>query len=360
MIRTNLMTPYKKILLLLTTLIFSFSINAQKGEDPIATLLKNYNKKKPGISYAIIKNGKVLEKTNLGLANIEKDIKTKSTTNYRLASVTKQFTAMAVLMLIEDKKLSLNTVLTDIFNDFPAYGKNITIQQLLTHTSGLLDYENLMKDDRKDPILDYEVLQLMKQQDSTKFVPGSKYDYSNSAYAVLAQIIEKKSGKTYKEFIESEIFKPLKMKNSIVYTKDSKIKNRAFGYTITNDSIVFTDQSMTSSVQGDGGIYTSINDYIKWDQALENNKLISPDLKNKAYTIQAKNPKSEWDYGYGWRIKYDGETKIVSHSGHTRGFTNYIVKIPEIRLTVVVFSNRNNDDTVIEIGDILLNLNNSN
>ena len=177
-------------------------------------------------------------------------------------------------MLIDDEKLSFSTTLTEIFDDFPDYGKEITIQQLLTHTSGLLDYENLMKDDRTDPILDDEVLQLMKEQKTTKFPPGSKYDYSNSAYAVLAQVIAKLSGKSYKEFIETEIFKPLKMKKSVVYTKDSKIKNRAFGYTIKNNTAVFSDQSMTSSVQGDGGIYTSLNDYYKWDQALENNLLI--------------------------------------------------------------------------------------
>ena len=101
------------------------------------------------------------------------------------------------------------------------------------------------------------------------------------------------------------------MKKSVVYKKDARIKHRAYGYTIINDSIVFSDQSMTSSVQGDGGIYTSINDYFKWDQALENNKLISSELKEKAYTIQSINPESEWDYGYGWRIKYYGKTKTI-------------------------------------------------
>ena len=352
-IKTCEMTLYSRILLLIIFFI-PFSINAQNEEITTSTLLNKYNEKNPGISYAIIKDGKILKKTNLGLANIKKGIKARSNTNYRLASVTKQFTALSILMLIDAGKLTFASVLTDIFDDFPEYGKNITIQQLLSHTSGLLDYENLMKDNRMVPILDSEVLQLMKQQDSTKFIPGSQYDYSNSAYAVLAQIIEKESGKTYKKFIETEIFKPLKMKNSVVYTKDSNIKHRAYGYTIKNDSVFFNDQSITSSVQGDGGIYTSINDYFKWDQALQNNKLISSELKEKAYTIQSINPKSEWDYGYGWRIKSDGVTKIVSHSGHTSGFTNYVIKIPEEKLTIVILTNRYGDDTAIEIGDSLL------
>ncbi len=351
--KTKRMNLYIKSFLIIF-LSFSFSINAQYKNNNFTTLLNKYNDKNPGISYAIFKNGKILEKNNLGFANIKKGIKAKNNTNYRLASVTKQFTAVAILMLIEKNELSFNTTLTNIFDDFPDYGKMITIQQLLTHTSGLLDYENLMEDYRTIPILDHEVLQLMKQQTTTKFTPGSQYNYSNSAYAVLSQIIEKKSGKTFKKFIETEIFKPLKMKKSVVYTKHSNIKHRAYGYTIINNFIQFSDQSMTSSVQGDGGIYTSINDYIKWDQALENNKLISSELKEKAYTIQSINPESEWDYGYGWRIKFDGESKIVSHSGHTSGFTNYVIKMPEEKLTIVILTNRYGDDTAIEIGDSLL------
>ncbi len=349
----NQMALFNKILFLII-LTLSLSIHSQNKSKNISSFLENYHNNNPGISYAVIKNGKVLEKNNFGLANIEKGSKAKIKTNYRLASVTKQFTALAILMLIDENKISFDTVLTEIFNNFPEYGKDITIHRLLSHTSGLLDYENLMSDDRKDPILDTEVFELMKQQDSTKFIPGTQYNYSNSAYAVLTQIIKKISGKSYKEFLENKIFKPSKMKNSIVYTKDSKIKNRALGYTITNDSIIFSDQSMTSSVQGDGGIYTSIKDYIKWNQALENNKLISPKLQEQAYSIQSINPKSEWDYGYGWRIKSDGVTKIVSHSGHTSGFTNYVIKIPEEKLTIIILTNRYGDDTAIEIGDSLL------
>lgn len=324
------------------------------NQTQLDSLFSKFSINKPGMSYMVIKNGKIIENNNYGLVNLNKKQKSNNNTNYRLASVTKQFTALAILMLIEEKKLTFSTTLTDVFDDFPEYGKDITIQHLLSHTSGLLDYENLMNDNRIDPILDDEVLLLMKQQDSTKFHPGSNYDYSNSAYAILSQVVEKKSKKTYKEYIETEVFKPLKMDNSVVYTKDSKIKNRAFGYSMSKDSIAFSDQSMTSSVQGDGGIYTSINDYFKWDQALENNTLISSKLKSKAYKIQSKNPKSEWDYGYGWRIKFDGETKIISHSGHTKGFTNYVIKIPSQKLSIVLFSNRNNDDTVIEIGDLLI------
>lgn len=335
---------------------FTTIISAQKSitNNHIDSLLTKYSVSTTGMSYMVIKNGEIIENQNFGFANINSKKKTKNNTNYRLASVTKQFTAFAILMLIDEGKLSFSTVLTEVFKDFPEYGKAITIQQLLTHTSGLLDYENLMNNDRIDPILDNEVLQLMMQQDSTKYIPGANYDYSNSAYAVLNQVVKNVSGETYKSFIESKIFKPLKMKKSIVYTKDSKIKHRAYGYTVKNDSIIFSDQSMTSSVQGDGGIYTSLNDYYKWDQALENNKLISANLKNKAYSIQSINPKSEWDYGYGWRIKFDKGNKIISHSGHTSGFTNYVVKIPSQKLTIALFSNRKNDDSIIEIGNILL------
>jgi len=342
--------------LFLFILLSSSIVTSQNliDQSKLDSLFSKFSTQTPGMSYMVIKNGEIIENKNFGLANLNKNQKSNNNTNYRLASVTKQFTALAILMLIEEKKLSFSTTLTDVFDDFPEYGKDITIQQLLTHTSGLLDYENVMKSNRIDPILDDEVLELMKQQDSTKFVPGNKYDYSNTAYAVLTQIIEITTGKTYSEFMATEVFKPLKMNNSTVYSKESNIKHRAYGYTLKNDTVIFSDQSMTSSVQGDGGIYTSINDYFKWNQALENNKLISSQLKAKAHSIQSKNLKSDWDYGYGWRIKFDGQTKIVSHSGHTKGFTNYVVKIPSQKLSIVLFSNRNNDDTVIEIGDLLI------
>jgi CubicO group peptidase (beta-lactamase class C family) len=194
----------------------------------------------------------------------------------------------------------------------------------------------------------------MKQQDSTKFEPGSSYSYSNTAYAILAQVVEKISGTSFADYMKNEIFEPLKMNNSVIYTKDTKIRNRAFGYTMEDNEIYFTDQSMTSAVQGDGGVYTSLSDYFLWNQALHNNTLIPADLQKKAWSPQYLDKEKNEGYGYGWRIKFIEDVKIVSHSGHTRGFTNYVVKIPSRKLTVVIFSNRNNEDTVLKIGDYLL------
>ncbi len=344
------------VLLFLLFFIFTDYLSfGQIDRKKMDSLFSKYQGKVPGAVVMIIKNDTVRMTGSYGLANVESGLSSTTKTNYRMASVSKQFTAMAILQLINQNKLSFNTTLDKIFPNFPDYGKEITIQHLLTHTSGLLDYENLMKEDRAEPILDHEVLLLMEQQDSVKFKPGTQYSYSNTAYAILSQIVEKISGKAYADYMKDHIFDPLKMYNSVIYTKETKIKNRAFGYTLKDgDKISFTDQSMTSAVQGDGGVYTSLSDYYLWNQALQNHILIPAYLQEKAYAPQYFDKEKNEGYGYGWRIKFLGNTMIVSHSGHTRGFTNYVVKIPDQNLTVVIFSNRNDDDTVLKIGDVLL------
>ncbi len=350
MIRRSLIVP----LFLFFFISLNFNVTGQVSKKKTDSLFSKFKGDIPGAAMMIIKDDSIVKTGFYGLANVEFRFPSRINTNYRMASVSKQFTAMAILMLIDKNKLSFQTSLKDIFSGFPEYGNKITVQHLLTHTSGLLDYENLMKEDRKEPILDHEVLELMMQQDSTKFEPGSNYSYSNTAYAILAQIVEKISGIAYSAYMKDQIFEPLKMNNSVIYQKDTKIKNRAFGYTLKDNNIHFTDQSMTSAVQGDGGVYTSLSDYYLWDQALQNNILIPEDLQKKAWTPQYLDQEKNEGYGYGWRIKFIGDVKIVSHSGHTRGFTNYVVKIPAQKLTVVIFSNRNNEDTILKIGDYLL------
>ncbi len=342
----------------LVFLLFSLNLFAQKEINTtlIDSLFNDFNNDVPGASIMIIKQDSVLINKSYGLSNVEFRFSAWAGTNYRMASVSKQFTAMAILQLIEQKKINFDTTLKEIFPDFNNYANEISIQHLLTHTSGLPDYENLMKEDRSEPILDPEILAMMKQQDSTYFKPGTQYRYSNTAYAILAQIVEKITGSPFREYMRKNIFGPLHMDNSSIYAKGKKIKNRAFGYEVKNGEIHFADQSMTSAVQGDGGVYTSLNDYYKWTKALQDHKLISIELQKKAWSPQYFDKEKNEGYGYGWRIKFEDQTKIISHSGHTSGFTNYVVKLPAKQLSVIIFSNRRNNDKIIKIGDYLLAL----
>src|SRR5438445_8042766 len=186
---------------------------------------------------------------------------------------------MAVMILAERKKLSFDERLTDFFPEFPEYGRQITVRHLLSHNSGLIDYEDLIPKGTEIPVLDRDVLRLLMQQDKTYFPPGTKYKYSNSAYALLALMVEGRSGSTFAQFLKQNIFCALKMAHTLAYEQGlSVIPNRAYGYSPDGAGFKRTDQSLTSSVLGDGGIYSSVADLRKWDQALYTSKLVSPKM----------------------------------------------------------------------------------
>jgi CubicO group peptidase (beta-lactamase class C family) len=307
------------------------------------SLFAEYNRPdSPGASVMVIQNGKVLFAKGYGLANLEDKIPCSTNTNFRLASVTKQFTAMAVMILADRKKLSLSERLTDFFPEFPEYGRAITVRHLLSHTSGLIDYEDVIPKGTEIPVLDRDVLRLLMQQDKTYFPPGSKYKYSNSAYSLLALIVETRSGSTFAQFLKRNIFQPLKMTNTLAYEQGlSVVPNRAYGYSADGAGFKRTDQSLTSSVLGDGGIYSSVADLRKWDQALYTGKLVSPKMLKQAFTPAVQTDHPNTGYGFGWYIGSYRGLKEIWHSGTTRGFTTRIARFPEKKFTVIILTNRN-------------------
>lgn len=306
-----------------------------------------------GLSILIRKKGKTLLDKSYGLSSLASKKKISNTTNFRLASVTKQFTALGIILLIEQGKLKYTSKLSSIFSDFPSYGKNITILQLLQHTSGMIAYEKVAPSNQKDQFSDQDILDLMKKQNKTYFESGTRYAYSNSGYAVLAMVIEKISGLSYPQFMQKYIFTPLKMVNSIARINDDKVYNRAYGYSKTlKNGFVQTDQSRMSAILGDGGIYTSTAEYAKWDDALYARKLISEGMHWKLFQPwdgkKMQHPK--YSYGLGWDISYDKDVKLVWHRGASIGFTNIVVRIPKLELTVTVLCNRNSWLNVWQIG----------
>ena len=296
----------------------------------------------PGASVVIIKDGKIALAKGYGLANLEEKIPCGTNTNFRLASVTKQFTAMSVLILADRKQLALDEPLTDFFPEFPAYGRQITVRHLLTHTSGLLDYEDLIPKGTGLPVLDRDVLRLLMQQDKTYFPPGTKYRYSNSGYSLLALIVEARSGNTFAQFLQANIFGPLKMKHTLAYEQGlSVVPNRAYGYSPDSSGFKRTDQSLTSSVLGDGGIYSSVADLYQWDQALYTDKLISRKLLKLAFTPATAAERADTGYGFGWFIGQYRGLREIWHSGNTIGFTTRIARFPNKHFTVIILTNRN-------------------
>ena len=311
-------------LLLLLTLAGCATGGADLTKE-VDALMREYDGDVPGASVLVIENGRAVVRRSYGLA----DGQTKSTpaTNYRLASITKQFTAAAILALVDDGKLSLDDQAKRWLPSLPAAADGITIRHLLTHTSGLIDYEDVMAEGTTAQLHDADVLRLLESQDRTYFAPGSKYQYSNSGYALLALIVERVSGQTFATFLRERIFLPLGMQNTVAFEEGtSTVPNRAYGTP--------KDQSTTSAVLGDGGIYSSIDDLMKWDAALYDPRY------EIAFAPRTKTDEPNVDYGFGWRISRHHGERMIWHSGETSGFRNVILRFPDRRLTVIVLTNR--------------------
>jgi CubicO group peptidase (beta-lactamase class C family) len=308
----------------------------------------------PGGAVLVIKEGRVLFARGYGVTELRSFSKIDLQTNFRLASVSKQFTAMAVMLLVHDGKLRYDERLNDVFPDFPAYGRDITIRHLLNHTSGLQDYEDLMSADGNESpekisqIKDVGVLALLKRQTTTKFEPGTKWEYSNSGYAVLAMVVEKVSGEGFGQFLQNRIFRPLKMRNTIAYERGrNDVRHRAYGYSRKKEAgWQETDQSPTSAVLGDGGIYSSLDDLAKWDEELSHQRLLNEAEMRPAIT-PAKLPAGNAvfrgkpaEYGFGWFLdSYKGHARMW-HFGETIGFRTAIQRFVDDKLTIIVLCNR--------------------
>jgi CubicO group peptidase (beta-lactamase class C family) len=346
------------ILAMAITTKTAFAIDAKQAAR-VDALFKDFDHPNaPGASVMVIHNGKSVFAKGYGLADLVTKTPCTTNTNFRRASVSKQFTAMAVMILTERGKLKLDERLTDFFPDFPTCGKQITVNHLLTHTSGLIDYEDVIPPGTTIPVLDQDVLRLLLTQEKAYFPPGSQYRYSNSAYALLAVIVEARSGQTFARFLRENIFEPLKMTNTLAYEAGlSVVPNRAFGHTQKSNVWQRTDQSLTSSVLGDGGIYSSLTDLMKWDQSLYKSKLVSERTLRAVFTPHTLTDKPGRSYGFGWYLTEFRGLKEIWHSGDTIGFRTRLVRIPEKHFSVIILANRADaklEDYPHRIADIVL------
>ncbi len=327
-------------------------------EQKVDEIFSEFSPQTPGASVLIMQNNKVLLEKGFGLANVEQKIINEPKTNFRLASITKQFTAFSIMLLENEGKMSFDDKLEKFFPSFPDYGKNITVRQILQHTSGLVDYENCINDSVTVQLKDQDVLDILMKQDSTYFQPGTKHLYSNSGYAVLALILEKLSGKSFAEFLSERIFLPLKMNNSVAFEKGiSQVENRAFGYANINSKFENTDQSLTSTVLGDGGIYSSVLDMAKWSLEIDKPTLLPKEKLNSALTKLVLPNGEVVNYGFGWRLDPYKNYERPYHTGSTSGFSNMFMKIPELNLTIIVLMNVRDYDAkgnAEKIADLLI------
>lgn len=296
-------------------------------------------------SVLVARSGKILLSKGYGMANLEYDAPNTPRTKFRVGSITKQFTATAILMLQERSKLSVQDSSCKYVRECPAAWQPITIHHLLSHTSGIPSFTEFPDNDdyerKKMTVLD--TLARFKNR-SLDFRPGEKFHYSNSNFLVSGHIIEKSSGKSYEEFMNENIFQPLGMKDSGYDHPRNILKNRATGYTKEGDSVKNNSYYWEMDTPFAGGSqYSSVEDLYRWSQALDTEKLLSKKSLDAMFTPHS--PEDHFwhgptNYGYGWRISRLFNRRLVWHVGEIGGFLSYIGRYPQDNVTIIILSNR--------------------
>lgn len=313
--------PFQLIIALLISAA-TYTTSAQNLEASIDRIVSEmYTPEGPGISLLVAKEGKTIYKKAFGNSNLELEVPMKTENVFELASITKQFTAVSILMLAEQGKLNLQDPLTTFIPDYPTKGKNITVHHLLNHTSGIKSYTdmaNFMEQSRTDMKLD-DLIEVFKNE-PMDFDPGEAFKYNNSGYILLGKIIEVASGQAYKDYIEKNIFKKLGMKHSRYGSKTVLIENRASGYQIDGDGYRNADYLSMTLPHAAGSLMSTVDDMSVWQNAITNNTLIKQSSLSKAINGSTLNDGEEIPYGYGL-----GKTEVRGASGyaHSGGIFGY-------------------------------------
>jgi len=293
--------------------------------------------KVPGVSLAVLRHGKIILLKSYGLANVEHEVPVKPETVFESGSIGKQFTAAAVMILAQENKLSLDDKISKYFPDAPASWKDITVWNLLTHTSGLGDYPadiDLKRDYTED-----EYFASFKKA-PLDFAPGSSWNYSNVGYVTLGMLIRKVTGKFYGDFLQERIFKPLGMNTARIISEADIVPNRAAGYRLVQGELKNQDWvSPSTNSTADGSLYFSILDLAKWDAALYTDTPLTQSSRSKIWTPARLNDGRTKDYGFGWHLgQYHGR-RLAFHGGAWQGFKTFIIRFLDTELTIIFLAN---------------------
>lgn len=294
----------------------------------------------PAISVGIEKGGEIVLARGYGLSDVENSVKATENTVYRIGSVTKQFTAAAILLLVEDGKLSLDDDLSSLLPDYPTHGERITVDQLLNHTNGIKGYTEMpefWKRGRED--LDHEAMMELFGEAPLEFAPGERWQYSNSAYYLLGVIIENRSEKSYTDFLRERIFEPLGLEQSWYLDNTPIVPNRAAGYEVRDSEVVNDDPLSMRLPYSAGSLGSSVVDLLAWQRALRDGRLLQPESYRRMITPGHLNDGDALTYGYGLSVGSMQGRRKIGHGGGINGFRSQISWYPDDDVAVVVLCN---------------------
>jgi CubicO group peptidase (beta-lactamase class C family) len=293
----------------------------------------------PGVSVAVVQNGEVVLAKGYGQANVELDVACTADTIFQIGSITKQFTASAVMLLVEQGKIALDDAISKYVENSPEAWKDVTVRHLLNHTSGIKSYTSIpdnMAKSRLDRSKN-EIIGTVRDL-PLEFAPGEKWVYNNTGYFLLGLVIEKASGKPYAEFLQESIFKPLGMSDTRVNELSAIVKNRATGYMWAGQLLNAEHASMTWPYSA-GAMISTVNDLAKWDAALYGEKIIKQCSLDQMWTKVKLNDGQVRDYGFGWSLSDHRGHKLIGHGGGIHGFTTDLARFVNDKLTIIVLTN---------------------
>ncbi len=316
-----------------------------RGQDPTpaldALLNEGFKSNEPGAVALVAKGGKVIYRKAFGMANLELQVPMKPEHIFEIGSITKQFTAVGILMLEEEGKLSVNDPVTKWIENYPTHGYTITLHHLLTHISGIKSYTGLEKWTKvwRQDMKPMEMIDLFKNE-PMDFAPGEKWSYNNSAYFMLGYIIEKASGMPYPDFVEKRIFQPLGLKNTYYGSMSRVIANRASGYQ-KNETFVNAEYLSLTQPYAAGSIMSTVDDLLAWNTAIHAGKLVKKETLAKAFVDPKLNNGKYTHYGYGWGLNDINGSLTYEHSGGIFGYLSNGIYLPKEDVYVIVLSNCN-------------------
>lgn len=349
---------------LLTAAVLACPARAEDARpDNVALLFEHLDEGvQPGVAVMVIRDGTPVFSEGFGYADLERRIPLDERSAFRLGSVSKQFTAMAIMVLADAGKLDYDEPLIDYVPQLAKY-PGVKIRHLLTHTAGLPDYYDHIDPSAGMPV-NSDIPALYESLGGPEFTPGDRYEYSNPAYELLALIVERVSGQTFAEFLRERVFEPAGMDDSLVFDHtEPEIANRVYGYEPTADGFRLHDFNQLNHVVGAGGVYATLEDFIAWDRALYEDEIVSEKALHEAFKRHKLNNGDEIDYGFGWRVEDYRGYRRLRHGGTWVGFRAAIARYTDERLTIVLLSNRGDTETdplIDAITDIYLSDRNKN